>query len=144
NRPVINARAETLAERAMFRGAVRCVVPADGFFEWRGAQPYWFHAPDQRLLLLAGLWEQGPAGPRFVVITTAANALVAATHDRMPALLSPACVAEWLARPASELLVPAPMEALAARPVSPRVGSPSADDAGLIDPVRPREQLTLF
>jgi putative SOS response-associated peptidase YedK len=143
-RPLINARAESLAERARFQGSRRCVVPADGFFEWHDAQPYWYHAPDGQPLLMAGLWEPAPDGPRFVVVTTAANALVAPAHDRMPALLSPACIGEWLARPALELLAPAPPEALVARPVSPRVGSPDHDDAALLEPVRPRGQLSLF
>src|SRR6266508_2303456 len=92
---LINARAESLGERRRFADARRCVVPADGYFEWHDAQPYWWHAPDDSPLLMAGLWEPGPDGPRFVVVTTAANQ-VAPGHDRMPALLTPACVAEWL------------------------------------------------
>jgi putative SOS response-associated peptidase YedK len=142
-RPLINARAESLGERRRFADARRCVVPADGYFEWHEQQPYWWHAPDDSPLLMAGLWEPGPDGPRFVVVTTAAHR-VAAGHDRMPALLTPACVAEWLARPALELLVPAAEEALVARPVSPRVGSPAADDPALLDEVRPQGQLSLF
>lgn len=153
NRPVINARVETLAARPAFREALarrRCVVPVDGFFEWQGAQPFWFHRPDGGLLLLAGLWEEGPpdaagvARPRFVVITTAPNRLVAPVHDRMPAILPPDGIAAWLAAPAVDALAPAPDDALVATPVSPRVGSPHADDARLLDPVRPRTQLSLF
>jgi putative SOS response-associated peptidase YedK len=143
-RPLINARSESLGERARFRESGRCVVPADGFFEWHDTQPYWYHAPDGQPLLMAGLWEPAPDGLRFVVITTAANERVAPAHDRMPALLTPACVGEWLARPALELLAPAPPEALVARPVSPRVGSPAADDPGLLEAVRPRGQLSFF
>jgi putative SOS response-associated peptidase YedK len=143
-RPLINARAEGLGERPRFRNLQRCVIPADGFYEWQDTQPYWYHASDGQPLLMAGLWEAGGRMPRFVVVTTAANALVAPAHDRMPALLSPACIAEWLARPAFELLVPAPEAALLARPVSPRVGSVEPDDAALIDAVRPRGQLSLF
>lgn len=153
HRPVINARAETLAERPMFRDALarrRCVVPVDGFFEWQGAQPYWYHRPDGGLLLLAGLWEEGPPGPdgvarpRFVVVTTAPNRLVAPVHDRMPAILPPGCIGQWLARPALDLVAPAPDDALVATPVSPRVSSPAHDDAKLLEPVRPRTQLSLF
>src|SRR3954469_8678718 len=54
-RPLINARAESLAERARLRDARRCIVPADGFYEWQEAQPYWFHAPGGEPLLMAGL-----------------------------------------------------------------------------------------
>ncbi len=154
NRAVINARVETVTSRPMWQEALaerRCVVPVDGFFEWQGEQPYWFHRPDGGLLLLAGLWEPGPPAapgaaprPRFVVLTCAPNALVAAAHDRMPAILPPACVADWLTRPAVEVIAPAPEDALVATPVSTRVNSPANDDARLLDPVRPRTQLSLF
>jgi putative SOS response-associated peptidase YedK len=153
HRTVINARVETVASRPMWQEALaerRCVVPVDGFFEWQGEQPYWFHRPDAGLLLLAGLWEPGPAAPgqvgraRFVVVTCAPNALVAAAHDRMPAILPPACVADWLARPALDAIAPAPQDALVATPVSTRVNSPANDDARLLEPVRPRTQLSLF
>lgn len=148
-RPIINGRAESLGERSRFAAALRehrCVVPADGYFEWQGGQPYWFHAPDDRLLAFAGLWEPSPDGngARFVVITTAANGEARAIHDRMPALLTPACVAEWLARPALDILQPAPDGTLTATPVSPRVGTTTNDDATLLDAVRPRGQLSLL
>jgi putative SOS response-associated peptidase YedK len=147
NRAVINARIETIAERAMWRDALaarRCVVPVDGFFEWQENQPYWYHRADGGLLLLAGLWEDAPERPRFVVVTTAPNALVALAHDRMPSILPPERIAEWLARPAVELCRPAPEDALVATPVSTRVNSPANDDAKLLEPVRPRTQLSLF
>ena len=147
NRAVINARIETVASRPFWQETLaerRCVVPIDGFFEWQGAQPYWFHRSDGGLLLLAGLWEPGPERARFVVLTCAPNALVAQAHDRMPAILPPSCVADWLARPAIDLIAPAPEGALVATPVSTRVNSPANDDARLLDPVRPRTQLSLF
>lgn len=153
NRAVINARVETIAHKAMWQEALaerRCIVPVDGFFEWQENQPYWFHRPDGGLLLLAGLWEDGEPDergrprPRFIVVTCAPNALVAAAHDRMPAILAPACIADWLARPAVELIAPAPEDALVATPVSTRVNSPANDDARLLEPVRPRTQLSLF
>ncbi len=147
NRAVINARAESVASSSMWADALderRCVVPVDGFYEWNGEQPFWFHPPDGGLLLLAGLWEPGPERARFVIVTTAANGIVAEAHDRMPAILPPACIADWLSRPAVELLVPARLEALQARAVSPRVNSTANDDARLLDPVRPRTQLSLF
>ena len=148
NRALINARAESvMAPASMWADALgqrRCVVPVDGFYEWNDEQPFWFHPPDGGLLLLAGLWEPGPERARFVIITTAANALVAEAHDRMPAILPPACIGDWLARPTVELLVPAPLEALQARAVSTRVNSTANDDPRLLDPVRPRTQLSLF
>jgi putative SOS response-associated peptidase YedK len=117
---LINARAETLAER--FRGVLargRCVVPADGFCEWTGPErkrrAVWFHSPSGGLLLLAGLWELGRDGrPVFVVITTEPNAVVRPVHDRMPVLLDRARAQQWLASPSRELLVPAPDETLVA------------------------------
>jgi putative SOS response-associated peptidase YedK len=145
--PVINARIETITARATWRAALagrRCVVPVDGFFEWQGEQPYWFHRPDGGLLLLAGLWEEAAEHPRFVVITTAPNALVAPVHDRMPAILPPRCIADWLARPAVELITAAPDDVLVATPVSTRVNSAANDDPRLLEPVRPRTQLSLF
>ena len=128
--PVINARAETARLRDPFRAAWngpvgsmagRCVVPADGFFEWKKEtrEPTWFHRPDGRLLLLAGLWQDGA----FTVLTTAPNALVGQIHDRMPAVLSPDEAHAWLAAPSSGLLHPAPEGVLEARPVSTRRSS---------------------
>jgi putative SOS response-associated peptidase YedK len=149
----INARAETAPFRAAFREAFvqrRCAVPADGFFEWlkpggTGAgqsavrQPVWFHRPDGHLLLFAGLYEDvpGPEGKlerRFVVLTTAANALVAPVHDRMPAILSREEAALWLDKPAQSLLRPAPADLLVATLVSKRVNSVKNDDPGCLVP----------
>jgi putative SOS response-associated peptidase YedK len=147
NRAVINARVETVMSRPMWQEALaerRCVVPVDGFYEWQGDQPFWFHRADGGLLPLAGLWEDAGARARFVVLTCAPNALVAEAHDRMPAILPPECIAEWLQRPAVETIAPAPDGLLVATPVSTRVNSPANDDARLLDPVRPRTQLSLF
>jgi putative SOS response-associated peptidase YedK len=151
---VINARAETLAERPLFRGALesrshhergRCLVPADGFYEWHQKHPIWFHRPDGKLLLFAGLYEVEPdGGLAFTVVTTAANAQMAPIHDRMPALLAPDGAAAWLAAPRVDLLVPAPEDALALTWVADRVSSVANDDAACLEPVRPRGQLKLF
>lgn len=122
--PVINARAESLLEKAYFRGALRsrrCLIPADGFFEWlkepewqtsgrensrnssrnSGSQPYLFAFKDQRLFAFAGLFEEwaSPTGGEIVtccIITVNANSLVAPYHDRMPAILAPEDEAHWL------------------------------------------------
>jgi putative SOS response-associated peptidase YedK len=114
--PVINARAESLLEKAYFRGALRsrrCLIPADGFFEWlkeptceaggtsSGRRPYRFAFKDQRLFAFAGLFEEwaSPTGGEIVtccIITVNANSLVAPFHDRMPAILAPEDETHWL------------------------------------------------
>ena len=144
---LINARAETVAEKPTFRGALaggRCAVVADGFFEWTGAKghrrPLWFHAPGGEVLLFAGLARQvadaesGELERRFAVLTTAANRLVAPIHDRMPALVPVEALGRWLAPTALErvalgdLLRPAPEGLLVATPVSARVNDARFDD----------------
>jgi putative SOS response-associated peptidase YedK len=174
---LINARSETIRARPAFRDAFarrRCVVPADGFYEWRKTEgaaggaarrPLWFHRPDGQLLLFAGLWEppapilteadaqaRGRGLPRFVVLTTTPNALLAEVHDRMPAIFTTLEeAAAWLAAPSLELLRPAPEGFLAARPVSARVNSVRNDDPACLEPEPepsgasgPARQLSLF
>lgn len=145
---LINARSETAAKKPAFRGAWkqrRCVVPTDGFFEWKGPpkdrRPLWFHPSAGGLLLLAGIYEDGP-DPRFVILTTAANELVAPVHDRMPAILSSEEVDAWLSAPPSEPLASAPEGILVATPVSPRVNSVANDDPDCLAPPPPDEPKT--
>ena len=113
-RLVINARSETAAELRAFRGAFqegRCLVPADGFFEWlRGAtarggkpapQPFYFHPRSGHLIAFAGLWARsrdahGDELHSFTIVTTRANDLVRSIHDRMPIVLAPEDWATWL------------------------------------------------
>jgi putative SOS response-associated peptidase YedK len=148
----INARSETVASAAAFRDAFRrrrCVVPADGFFEWAGArdarQPLWFHRPDGGLLLFAGLYETWEPRPgvrqkTFSIITTAANSLMAPVHDRMPVILAEDAVDDWLDPRRDDLdylrlmLGPAPDGLLTATPVSPRVNSVKNDDLACLEP----------
>ncbi len=154
--PAINARAETAPFKPAFQEAFvsrRCVVPVDGFFEWKagpaGRQPLWFHRPDGKLLLLAGLFDEElttakqPARTRFAVLTTAPNRLLATVHDRMPALLSASDAASWLVQPAQKLLRPAPDDLLLATPVSLRVNSVRNDDPECLAPPR-GSQMRLF
>ena len=96
---VINARSEGVRRTAMFREAFRkgrCVVPADGFFEWRREghvnQPYLFRKPGGALFVMAGLREEG----RYVVLTRRSEGEVARIHDRMPVLLDPKDARRWL------------------------------------------------
>jgi putative SOS response-associated peptidase YedK len=159
---MINARAETLAERPAYRDAFlkrRCVLPADGFYEWHGdkgqRRPIWFHRPDRPLLLMAGLYEgwqdpdSGECRTTFTIITTAASPPVAAIHPRMPALLNRESIDEWLQgdRP-GELLQPAPPGTLIGRPASRRVNSPANDDPACLeaddDEAEPTGQLSLL
>jgi putative SOS response-associated peptidase YedK len=148
----INARAETLATSGSFRDAFtkrRCLVPADGFFEWVGAgndrRPIWFHRPDGRLFLFAGLYESWKATPddwqrTFTIITTTPNQLVAPVHNRMPVILEDDAVDRWL-DPREEdhevlkaMLKPPPDELLVATAVSQRVNSVKNDDEACLQP----------
>ncbi len=139
---LINARAETAAVLGSFREAFarrRCVIPADGFYEWQGQgetrRPFWIHPPGGGLLRLAGLYDEAPGGGlRFTVLTTAASSDVAALHDRMPVLLSDEGVGAWLRDGGGALLRPAPGGALVALAVSRRVNSVKNDDPGCLLP----------
>ena len=114
---LINARAETVAEKPAFRGAFRrrrALVPADGFYEWRKRegdrpkQPLLIRRRDGQPFALAGLWEhwRGPEGEvqTCTIVTTAANVVLAPIHDRMPVILDPASYDRWLdpAQPGAE------------------------------------------
>jgi putative SOS response-associated peptidase YedK len=149
---VVNARFETAGRLPMFRQAFRegrCVVPSDGFYEWRrvGGRrlPLWYHRPDGGLVLMAGLVRSAADGQlEFVILTAPANGEVRGVHDRMPALLSPEEAAAWLARPELALLRPAPEGGLVARPVSPRANSVANDDPDCLAPPPSPRQLGLF
>lgn len=157
---LINARAESAAEKPSFRAAYRkrrCLVPADGFYEWKGEgtakQPYLVARPDGATLAFAGLWEhwqgQGEDGPltieSFAILTTDANATLKPIHPRMPAILDRRDYEAWLdagnAR-AGELLRPAPDEALAAVPVSTRVNAVRNDDPDVMTPAETAAETT--
>jgi putative SOS response-associated peptidase YedK len=156
--PLINARMETVDQRGLFQAALlsshpetrgRCLVPADGFFEWVGAKgdrhPIWYHRADGKLLLFAGLYSVNKdGGLEFTVITTPANRMVSPVHDRMPALLSAENANAWLAHPDLKLLGPAPEDALVSTFVSDRVSSVTNDDPDCLIPQRPRGQMKLF
>ena len=146
----INARAETVESRRAFREAFikrRCVVPADGFFEWTGPktarQPTWFHREDNQLLLFAGLYESWRPKPNqwettFTILTTDANALTRQYHDRMPVILADRDADDWMDPRAPEplalkrLLIPAPADLLIATPVSPEVNNVDNDSPDLL------------
>ncbi len=97
---VINARAETAAEKPLFRESLatrRCVVPSTGFFEWDTAkQRFFFTLPGEPALYMAGLWALQDGLPRYTILTTAANASMQPVHDRMPVVLTRGTLRPWL------------------------------------------------
>ena len=149
---MINARAETAAEKPAFRSAFvkrRCLVLADGFYEWQAVagakQPWRVVLADGAPFAMAGLWEhwRGPDGQvleSFAILTTNANDRLAALHARMPAILPADAIGVWLDqnRPAAEiaaLLRPYPSDKMTAYAVSQRVNAVLNDDAGCIAPL---------
>lgn len=151
---LINARAETAAEKPSFRQALarrRCLVPASGFFEWQagpgGKQPYYITV-EGGLFAMAGLWEswRGAEGPQggplqtFTILTVEPNALLARLHNRMPAILPREDEKAWLdpqrgAAEAAALARPYPVEKMQAVPVGRAVGSPGHDAPDCITPL---------
>jgi putative SOS response-associated peptidase YedK len=147
----INARAESLYEKPLFRDLVqsrRCLVPATGFFEWKAPRrsPWYFRMQDGSPFAFAGLYDrwQGPAGATlatFAILTTEPNPLVAAIHKRMPVILSREDEACWLSGSAladadrRRIVAPFPAGAMEAYPVSDRANDPACDDEQAIRPV---------
>jgi putative SOS response-associated peptidase YedK len=147
-----NARAETAAVKPAFREAWRrrrCLVPMNGFYEWQregGARvPHYFSMRGGGLFAVAGLydtWRDGAGQVRvsFAVLTTAANALMAPIHDRMPVIVPPQDYAAWLDRDNREaagleaLLAPYPAAGMQAWPVSAQVNHARNDGPALIEP----------
>ena len=150
---LINARAESVNDKPAFRNAMRrrrCLIPADGFYEWKqdGERRRPFYAAAKHLVAFAGLWEPwiGPNGEEMetaCIVTTTANRTLRGLHDRMPAVIPAAAFDLWLdsrnvdAAIASALLVPAPEDTFAAHEVSLAVNKTANDNAALIEPVAP-------
>lgn len=151
---LINARAETAAEKPSFRTALRrrrCIVPASGFFEWQartgGKQPFYITVKDEQVFALAGLWEvwTGPAGDElrtFTILTTDANAFMKPYHDRMPVILHPDDYPVWMdtaGEPelALQAVLDRPFESkdMQAVEVSKLVNKPAIDSPELIVPL---------
>jgi putative SOS response-associated peptidase YedK len=149
---LINARAETLAEKPAFRGAFRsrrCLIAADGFYEWQKVgprkQPWFIAFRDRRLFAFAGLWERWSGGGEepvesCTIVTTTPNELLAPLHDRMPVILDLADFAAWL-DPSNRdperlagLLRPYRAEAMEAYSVGLFVNNPANDDPRCILP----------
>ena len=156
---LINARSETAAEKPSFRSAFRarrCLIPADGFYEWRREgktrQPWLFGLRDGAPFAFAGLWERWtvPAGAALTgslserspgdavetctILTTAANETVAPVHGRMPVILPPDAYGPWLAGE-DVALAPYPADDMTAHPVSTLVNRPANDDPRCVEPI---------
>ncbi len=149
---LINARSETVADKPSFRGAFRnrrCLIPADGFYEWKKAgkakQPVYVQRRNGMPFAFAGLWEQwereGEVIESCAVITTAANELMAEFHDRMPVILDPKDYDLWLDAAVHDpkllvpLLRPYPSDQLVAYPVSQTVNNPRHEGPGCVEPM---------
>lgn len=155
---LINARGETVAEKPSFRAAFkqrRCLVVADGFYEWRAAaakgaskQPYWISSADGKPMGFAGLWERWSRDADIpvescTIITTTPNTLMEPIHKRMPVILEPSDFPAWLdmsdarapaLKAVQNLLRPCDSARLRARAVDLRVNDPRNDDASCITP----------
>lgn len=153
----INARAETVARRPAFRSAFkrrRCLVPADGFYEWRELdrkkQPYRIGLKGGEPFAFAGLWErwtaaedgkgfsEGDEVESYTIVVTQANEKLRPIHDRMPVILAPEDYEVWLsngahAEAAGKLLRPFPEAPMAYYRVSTRVNSPANDDPAVVE-----------
>jgi putative SOS response-associated peptidase YedK len=151
---LINARAETVATKPAFRTALRkkrCLVPADGFYEWQAVpgrktkQPFFIGVRDVPVFAFAGLWEHwtSPEGTPLetcTIITTEANELMRPVHNRMPVILDPQDYGRWLDRDRQDpqevlpLLRPYPAEKMQLIPVSTLVNSPRNDRPDCVQP----------
>jgi putative SOS response-associated peptidase YedK len=152
---LINARGESAAEKPAFRAAMkrrRCLIPADGFYEWQAAgerkRPFYVHAKSGAPLAFAGLWETwtGPNGEELetaAIVTTTANRTLKPIHDRMPVIVPPEAFDLWLdgaavdATTAAALIASAPDNLLEAYEISTAVNRTANDDPNLLEPVVP-------
>ncbi len=152
---MINAKAETVAEKPAFREAFksrRCLIPADGFYEWakldaKTKQPYAIVMKDRSLFGFAGLWERwkdkasGEVVRSFTIITTTSNEVCAPIHDRMPVIVDPANYGKWLGEEPTDpmrllmILKPSPAEQMERYGVGAAVGNVKNDEPGLLVPI---------
>ena len=143
DRPLINARSETAANKPTFKTAVarrRCLIPADGFYEWKRdvkpAQPVYFHLENEAPFWFAGIWEIDT----YLILTTRPNRLIEPIHDRMPVILDRWNAADWLGdtplEPAryESLCAPYPAHKMDRREVSRKVNSARNDGPECLEP----------
>ncbi|MGD9502374.1 MAG: SOS response-associated peptidase [Methyloceanibacter sp.] len=152
---LINARAEDVLQKPSFRQAMRwrrCLVPADGFYEWTGPKgkrrPFLLHPRDAGLVAFAGLYERWRDGKgeeidTVVILTCPANGAIASLHDRMPAVLAPGDFAAWLdvtetpPDAARDLLGPAPDTLFEAIELDPKINDSKREEPGIQEPLAP-------
>ncbi|HEX2163312.1 MAG TPA: SOS response-associated peptidase [Thermoanaerobaculia bacterium] len=149
---MINCRVETAAEKPAYREVFRrhrCLVVADGFYEWKkdpgGKQPFWAHRPDGRPFAFAGLWSRWRHGggrlDTYTILTTEPSPHLAPLHDRMPAILDPADWSAWLDPEVSDpvelraMIARADGRDLALRPVGRQVNTASYDEPDCVEPL---------
>jgi putative SOS response-associated peptidase YedK len=157
---MINARAETIQEKPSFKQSFktkRCLVPADGFIEWKktlsGKQPHYFTRRDKELFAFAGIWSEWKKDGGFLwtfsIITTDCNALVQPIHHRMPVLLAPDDYETWLdatsdAKTLQSLLAPFPANLMETIAISPEINSAKNDRAECLQQTVPPETQSLL
>ena len=159
---IINARVETIEEKPSFSESFerrRCLIPADGFYEWERngkiSQPWYFQMNDEAPFTFAGIWDRWQHNGRSIttcaIITTTANELLATMHHRMPVILGTESYDRWLSEDAratdlKELLIPFPAEQMKRHAVSYDVNDVKFDHERLLDPVTPNigVNLSLF
>ncbi|MBF0350857.1 MAG: SOS response-associated peptidase [SAR324 cluster bacterium] len=161
---LINARAETLAEKPSFRQALtrrRCLIPASGFFEWKSSgkqkTPLYIRLKNTPLFSMAGLWEEwkNPEGKTLItctIITVPPNPFMEIIHNRMPAIVLPSATKQWLGvhQPSEliDILKPCPQDWMQAEEVRPLINQTSNDSVDCIRPVQMKKsedpQMSLF
>lgn len=148
---LINARAETIAEKPAFKSAARsrrCLIPANGFYEWTKGEdgsrlPWYIHHPDDDLLAFAGIWQTWDKGDEplttCAIVTTGANKTMSEIHHRMPVILARDDWPKWLGedgKGAATLMQAPPESALDFHRVDPRVNSNRASGSELIEAIQ--------
>ena len=138
----INAKAETIREKPYFRSAFkkqRCIVPASGFYEWKGSkgnkQPYAIYPLNDSYFGFAGLWEKNDDLDTFTIITTEANELMREVHHRMPVILDSKDYDTWLNEGDYALLKACSSEEMGLHSISLEVNKPSNNSVSLIQPI---------
>lgn len=155
---LINARGESANEKPAFRNAMkyrRCLIPADGFFEWKAEgksrRPYFIHMKDDAPFAFAGLWENwmGPNGEEVetaAIVTTDASPSIAHIHHRMPVMLEPEQFEMWLdtrhvdAATAAQMFRPVPDDRIDAREISTRINRTANDTPDVLAPITAQEK----
>jgi putative SOS response-associated peptidase YedK len=153
----INARAESIDEKASFKESFqrrRCLIPADGFYEWeklgKATQPHFFQMKDSSPFSFAGIWDEWKTNETRIsscaIVTTTANDVLATIHHRMPVILTRAGEIDWLDEKATIddlriLMVPFDPSKMKGSPVTNRVNSADNDDKSLVEPIEHGEEL---